>query len=142
MKKIFWIGCAYGATVLLQILAALLFLFLPLNPLTEAVVLAFLLLSAQVCVFFGESELAHADLSERALGLVYWIKKVISALLAAGVLNLLLSALSGFVSVPILVTGLSVLLLVLTCVGGVILLLQAVKQKAGETTEETPEENS
>ena len=47
MKNILWIGGIYAASLLAQLLTALLFLFLPWDPLVEAVILSCLLLVGQ-----------------------------------------------------------------------------------------------
>lgn len=84
MKNILWIGGIYVASLLAQLFTALLFLFLPWSPLVEAIILSCLLLVGQGRVFFGEGRLEQADRTERFLGIVYWVKRVISAIFAAG----------------------------------------------------------
>ena len=80
MKNILWIGGIYAASLLAQLLTALLFLFLPWDPLVEAVILSCLLLVGQGCAVLGEGRLEQADKTERLLGIVYWIRKVMSAM--------------------------------------------------------------
>ncbi len=53
MKNILWIGGIYAASLLAQLLTALLFLFLPWDPLVEAVILSCLLLVGQGCAVLG-----------------------------------------------------------------------------------------
>ena len=131
MKNILWIGGIYVASLLAQLFTALLFLFLPWSPLVEAIILSCLLLVGQGCVFFGEGRLEQADRTERFLGIVYWVKRVISAIFAAAVCHLV-----------IVVRGLFALLLVLTCAGGVLLLWRAIKPEEEEpAVPEEPEEN-
>ena len=55
MKKILWMGGVYAAAVLAQLLTSLLFLFLPWDPLAEAIILSCFLLLMQGCVFLAES---------------------------------------------------------------------------------------
>ena len=87
MKNILWIGGIYAASLLAQLLTALLFLFLPWDPLVEAVILSCLLLVGQGCAVLGEGRLEQADKTERLLGIVYWIRKVMSAIFAAAVFH-------------------------------------------------------
>lgn len=142
MKNILWIGGIYVASLLAQLFTALLFLFLPWSPLVEAVILSCLMLVSLGCVFFGEGRLEQADRTERFLGIVYWIKKVISAVFAAAVCHLVIVVLAGLFPVPGLVRGLFALLLVLTCAGGVLLLWRAIKPEEEEpAVPEEPEEN-
>ncbi len=98
MKNILWIGGIYVASLLAQLFTALLFLFLPWSPLVEAIILSCLLLVGQGCVFFGEGRLEQADRTERFLGIVYWVKRVISAIFAAAVCHLVIVVLAGFCS--------------------------------------------
>jgi hypothetical protein len=108
----------------------------------EAVILSCLMLVSLGCVFFGEGRLERADRTERFLGIVYWVKRVISAIFAAAVCHLVIVVLAGLVPVPGLVRGLFALLLVLTCAGGVLLLWRAIKPEEEEpAVPEEPEEN-
>ena len=132
MKNILWIGGIYAASLLAQLLTALLFLFLPWDPLVEAVILSCLLLVGQGCAVLGEGRLEQADKTERLLGIVYWIRKVMSAIFAAAVFHLAVSVLAGVFPIPGLVRGLAALVLIVTCICGVLLLW-----RAGKPEEET-----
>ncbi|MFR0733634.1 MAG: hypothetical protein ACLSHU_05010 [Oscillospiraceae bacterium] len=50
-------------------------LFLPWDPLVEAVILSCLLLVGQGCAVLGEGRLEQADKTERLLGIAYWIRR-------------------------------------------------------------------
>ena len=137
MKKIRWMGGVYAAAVLAQLLTSLLFLFLPWDPLAEAIILSCFLLLMQGCVFLAESGFQRVDMTERLLGVVYWIRRIVSTVFAAAVGNLVIVLASGVLAVPVWVRGLFALLLALTCAGGVLLLLRAMKpEQAPDETEE------
>ena len=114
-----------AASLLAQLLTALLFLFLPWDPLVEAVILSCLLLVGQGCAVLGEGRLEQADKTERLLGIVYWIRKVMSAIFAAAVFHLAVIVLAGVFPIPGLVRGLAALVLIVTCICGVLLLWRA-----------------
>lgn len=140
MKNILWIGGIYVASLLAQLLTALLFLVLPWDPLVEAVILSCLLLVGQGCAVLGEGRLEQANQTERLLGIVYWIKRVVSAIFAAAVCHLAVIVLAGVFPISRLVRGLAALVFIMTCIGGVLLLWRAGKPE--EEAAATPEEAS
>lgn len=140
MKNILWIGGIYAASLLAQLLTALLFLLLPGDPLAEAAILSCLLLVGQGCAVLGEGRLEQANKTERLLGIVYWIKRVVSAIFAASVCHLAVIVLAGVFPISGLVRGLAALVFIMTCIGGVLLLWRAGKPE--EETAATPEEAS
>lgn len=87
---------------------------------------------SQGCAVLGEGRLEQADKTERLLGIVYWIRKVMSAIFAAAVFHLAVIVLAGVFPIPGLVRGLAALVLIVTCICGVLLLW-----RAGKPEEET-----
>lgn len=120
MKKSLWIGGSFLAVVAAQLLCTLLFLFLQADPLVEGMVLAVLLLLSAVPLVLFTPFLKllkkSGDLDEQTLVLAYTLRGQLSRVMAAAVLNLIVTILTAFQDFSILLPVASAVAFVAACV--------------------------
>ena len=132
MKNILWIGGIYAASPVGTAAYSAAFPVLALGPVGRGRNFVLPAAGRPGLRRPREGRLEQADKTERLLGIVYWIRKVMSAIFAAAVFHLAVIVLAGVFPIPGLVRGLAALVLIVTCICGVLLLW-----RAGKPEEET-----
>lgn len=137
MKKILWIGIAYGALVLAQLIGSLLFSMLTISSVTKVLVLACLLLASGAMLPVSHILLKKEQLTDAQLAVVSVAYKQVTLLIAAGTFSLLAVLLELFFAKAFVVQLAAALLLAAACVIAGIRIYGAVRsgQEDGSSNE-------
>ncbi len=127
MKKILWIGIAYGALVLAQLIGSLLFSMFTISPVTKVLVLSCLLLASGALIPVSHLLLRQEELTARQIAVVSVAQKQVTLLIAAGTFSLLAVLLELFFAKAFLFQLAAALLIAAACVVAGIRIYAAVR---------------
>ncbi len=143
MKKVLWVGIAYGTLVLAQLIGSLLFSMLTISPAIKVLVLAALLIASGAMIPVSHALLKREKPAPEQLAVICTVHKQVTLLVAAGTFSLLTALLELFFIKAFVLQMVAALLIAAACVVSGIRIYRAVRPGLNEESlTETPDEDS